>query len=55
MSEQRTIKGAWVVIGLITLGVVAGVAEVVVRHSRKGREPATAPGATTRPGGESTR
>jgi hypothetical protein len=49
MSERRTVKGAWVVIGLIALGVIAGVAEVVVRHSHQEREPATVPGATTRP------
>jgi hypothetical protein len=49
MSERRTVKGAWVVIGLIALGVIAGVAEVVVRHARYAGGPTTAPGPTTQP------
>jgi len=49
MSERRRARGAWVVIGIIALGVIAGVAEVIVTHARNAREPATMPGATTRP------
>jgi hypothetical protein len=55
MNDQRTVKGAWVVIALIAMGVIAGVAEVVVRHVRERPEPATLPGATTQGAGESTR
>jgi hypothetical protein len=49
MSDRRTVKGAWVVIALVALGVIAGVAEVVVRHSRDTGRPATAPGPVTQP------
>jgi hypothetical protein len=51
MSEERTVKGAWVVIALIALGVIAGVAEVVVRHSKDAGGPATVPGPATNPDG----
>ena len=55
MNERTTVKGMWVVIGLIALGVAAGVAEVAVRHAQDLEEPATAPGATTQASGEKTR
>ena len=55
MNERRTIRGAWVVIGILGLGVIAGVAEVVVTRARNAREPATMPGGTTRAGDERTR
>jgi hypothetical protein len=55
MSEGRTIRGAWVVIALVALGVIAGVAEVMVTRAHNAREPATVPATTTQSGGERTR
>jgi hypothetical protein len=52
MSERSTVKGSFVVIVLIALGVIAGVAEGASRHVRDGREPTTMPGATTQAGGD---
>ena len=55
MNERRTIRGRWVVIALVALGVSAGVAEVVVTRARTARQPATMPGGAIPAGGERTR
>jgi hypothetical protein len=48
MSEQRTTNGAWVVIALLAMGVIAGVAGLKFRQFPAGRGNPPVTGATTR-------
>jgi amino acid transporter len=55
MSERRTVNGAWVVIGLLALGVIAGVAGRFTRKVPRAGGGLTAPSATTQAAVESGR
>jgi len=48
MSEQKMSNGSWLVIGLLTVGVIAGLAALKFRRYPN-QEPSTQPTPTTTP------